>query len=414
MIRQRVSGRVTSIYVRGWEPLGINGTYTTSTTNIDHIVNNNWRATNARNLNCNTRTKKHYVEQVGGWGNFKFNLTDVMNRIHAGWAEASDSFEPYSDIRFDWIKVYGVPTKYLDWVYYGSTHFPVTGQQSDNRAHWGHPLHLMLQKGRVFVPSLFRSRRKLFWRKLFRASSQFTTSFWDKTYFKTVDFFYFIWSFVDLELPSGAPQDDKLMKAIFNNYKNDWYKEKNKFKWLDRTKANKQQPETQDDISNGWGFLDTFWQSWSAFVEFSLSGVKSTLDKWFGNEVKHSPMCPPILFSKELVQAQIFYQIKFSATGRTLQSINPGTTWEIREPYGDDDCPKQPTTECSACLDLREISPGGTISSPAFARITALNNSHGLDGEKRRRDSEEEEDDQDTPRTKIRRCLQFIQQQLRK
>lgn len=403
-----MAGRVVPIYVRGWEPLGINGTYATSETDISHIVNNNWRAQNARKLQCSTRDSKHYVEQVGGWGNLKFNLNDILNRIQAGWAETSESFETFADIRFDWIRVYCVPTKYLDWVGVGTTHFPIDNKQNDNRAHWGHPLHLMLQKGRIFVPSLLRSQRKLFYGRKYKPSSQFTTSFFDKTYFKSVDFFYWLWSYVDLHLPSGAPQDDEFLKKVFvNKYKNNWFKDKTGA-WRDRINFEKQNTNPTDD---NWNQYDNIWNNWSAFLKTTLSNLKSYIDKfWPFTTVSHTPMCPPVLWTKELVQAQFFYHIKFSGTGRTIQSVNPGSAWEVREPQKYDKCPD---TGCTACLNESDISEGGTICPSAFARITSLDNYNRLDAPKRGRDGEETEEES-TPRAKIRRCLQFISECLRK
>lgn len=385
--------------------MGINGTYVEANKELSHLVNNNWRAENAKNLACSERTMKNYVQQVGGWGNLKFNLTDVMNRLHAGWAISSENFGKFSDIRFDWIDIYGVPTKYLDWVYYGSTHFPTTKEQTDNRAHWCHPLHLMLQKGRVFVPSLFRSRRKLFWHKRFYASSQFTNAFWDKTYFRTVDFFYILWSFVDLDLPSGAPQDDAFFKDILDNrYKNEWFKQTS-CKWKDRVEFEKENNVNPSSFD---------FSSWSAFFTSAVATFKQNITRYFKNgNVSHTPMCPPVLYSKELCQAQFFYQIKFSATGRTIESVDPGSTWEIRVPQCSDVCPPKPS--CSACLNDSDLSEGGSILPPALARIVGAHHQDGLDGhQKRRRDSDEEDSEEGDVHSKIRRCLDFISMSLRK
>lgn len=406
-VRQRHS-KIYSIYVRGWEPLGINGSYITDRNDIGHAVNNQWRAQNAKSFSCQRRETGKYVDQIGGWGNFQLTMKDLFDRMQMGLAEASESFTPYSDFRFDWIRLYGVPTKWLDWVYVASSHFPIDNQQTDNRAHWLHPLHLMLQKNRTFVPSLWRSRRKLFYKKIVYPSSQMTSEFYDKTFFKNVPFLYFGWSYVDLNLPSGAPQNDQLMKKFFNTgkeYKNDWYKLK-KSEWRDRIEFEKANTGGKDNDTQR---TDNLLSNWSAFFKESVDQVTTTVKSFFfGNTVSHTPMCPPVLWSKELCQASLFYHIKFSATGRTLQPADPGTTTEIGVPRKDA-CDQA----CPTCLRDEDLTPSGTILPKSLARIVGTHNYDRLEDSRSGESSEEEEPGTSTS-AKIQQCLEYIQRCIRK
>lgn len=373
------------IHCRGWEPLGINGTYIESKTQIGHVVNNNWQCKTFENFDCSKRSGVNYVDFCGGWGSASFSLASLLVRASAGLCEFSDDFTQYDSVRFVSITLWGVPAPDLDWVLVGTTHFSVNTNELNNYKKYSNPIYLMLKPKRLFTPSLKRSRKRLFYPRKFYAGSQFTNELYDKQFFVNKTFFTYNWSYIDLELPVGTPQNDAFYASLSGlNYKNEWYKDK-KGSWLDREEYSNSRHVSPDS---------TLFSQWSAFITTVFNKV---VDFFQGNEVKQAPGAPPILKAPTLQEASFFYHVKFQAAGRTIPALRGGSVAEIPRPSNP--CPGQQSNfECSGCLGAGDISSGGTISSEAFRRITKSDHSSEFSDTNT---GEEEEEDEDSSYSRL-------------
>lgn len=395
------------IYVRGWEPLGINGSYIEGQNKATHLTNNNWKCEALKGLDCKTeRTNTSYVDLVGGWGKASFSIQGLLQRATMGLCDFSEDITQYTSARFVSITIWGVPVPDLDWVLFGQTHFTYDKQELKNLEHYANPIRLMMKKGRLFCPSLKRSQKRLFWRRKFKAGTQFTNEFYDKGFFYNKPFWTYIWSYLDLVLPSGVPNDDNFMKQVLvnANFKNEWYKEK------DCAWTNRKQYQTQKPVDGG------LWNAWSAFI--SSGSISEFAKKVFGNNVKHAPGAPPILPAFQLQQGSFFYNVKLQASGRSIAGLQGGSAAEIPPPGCK--CPDsaQTGTQCSACLRSGEVGVNGTVSPETFRRIVGAHNQDQLSFTSISEEeetpgstsSEEEEEQLDAPQhTIVRRLVEFLQ-----
>lgn len=374
LVRQKVHNPHI-IRCRGWEPLGINGSYVESKEKSQHIVNNNWQSKAFENTDCKTRNGKNYIDFVGGWGTAQFTISGLLQRASLGLCQFSDDLTRFNAVRFKKIICWGVPLPNLDYVLYGSTHFSYSkDEQSKNFKKYGNPLTLMLKPGRLFVPSYKRSQKKLFWKRKFYAGSQFTDQLYDKKFFTEIPFFQYIWSFVDLINPIGAPQNDEFYKTVLSSkYENNWFTSTTG-EWLDREKYN---------TTTNSGSAHNIFSNWSAFMTTVWNKFS---DMFLGNKIRHAPMCPPIILSPDLECAGFFYNIQFQAAGRTITSLQGGSVAEIPQPGTT--CPN---FGCRTCITREDLTPGGTISSPAFRRITSADQQDQLS-----HTSEEEEEGEES------------------
>lgn len=407
MIRQKLH-HFRNIWVRGWEPLGVNGSYVANNQQGSHIVNNNYECTCLKELQCTSDSHANYVDFCGGWGAASFSLETLLYRARRGLAEFSDDITSFTSVRFAKIIIWGVPTANLDWVLVGSTHFANQKQELKNWKKYAQPLKMMLKPHRLFVPSRDRTRKKLFFKKKYYAGTQFTNEFYDKLFFYDKPFFNYIWSYVDLDLPVGVPQNDQFYTSLLgsNIYKNEWYKKKSE-NWLDREEYSK------DGVKQG--IDSSVFSSWSAFIQTAFNNLKTVM---FGKSVKQGPMQPPVLLAPKLQQASFFYNIQLQAAGRSVAASAGGTASEIPIPK----CPcqlLQADAQCSAHLEHSEVGPNGTISSETFGRIVGTDNQDELSltsaeesdssntGESETEEIQEQADETQYPH--LRRILELLQ-----
>lgn len=381
--------------------MGVNGSYVEAVSKGSHIINNNFECKCLKDLQCGTDSHS-WIDFAGGWGTASFSLQGLLWRAGRGLCEFSEDVTKYTSIRFCKLVIWGIPEPDLDWVLVGTTHFTHNKAELANFKRYAQPLKMMLKPDRLFVPSLKRSTKKLFYKKKYVAGTQFTNELYDKHFFQDKPFWTYIWSNIDLTLPVGVPKNDNFYSTLLGPgiYKNDWFKMKNE-NWLDRSEYDK--PPTVVD--------STLPTTWSAFFDFAVNSVKSLFQT---NAVKQAPMVPPVLFAPNLQQAGFFYNVLFQAGGRSVAAVTGGAASEIPRPS----CPCAPKsgTQCSACIRDGDLSPGGTISSKAFRRIAEPDHQDELsfttisEEEDSGEDSSSEESEQDneTEYPTIRRVLELI------
>lgn len=303
---------------------------------------------------CNV-SQKTYTDFVGGWGYASLTVKDFLTRCKLGYAQISESLDPYTDIRFEWIKVSCAPTKELDWVLVGYTHFDAKPERYQTYEQWNNGLHLMLHPGRIFVPALYRSQKKLFYSKKFYPSSQFTTEFYDKSWFTTAKVFQYQWSYIDMHVPVGYPKNEKMLKAI--NYDNKWFKD-TCMKWVNRKEYDKGNVEVPGEAeTSGIGsFFGNIWDS-----------VKS---QFFKQSPQQTPFNPPIYRTIRLNQAFFFYKIKLNVTGKSMMAQRVGSLPDIAP--APTECPSGKCPDSAECA-TSDLDSDGFIKEDSLRRIIGTN-----------------------------------------
>lgn len=386
VIRTKRPKKTYTVYIRGYEPLGVIGSYVDFGNAKAHwVVNNHWKASIFENYLDKSKTAQ-YKDFVGGWGNAQWTLDGLLSRIRKGFAEISMNISSFTSCKLVNITLYGIPLRDHEWVLTGQTHFSSDEKDYKNIQYWVHPLHLMLTPGRLYVPT-FQKKQKTFWKRKFYPPYEMSSEWFDKHYFDTVLLFKYQWSVVELRNVMGFPEDAENYKDIVDN--TEWFKQTTDDKW---------KHSCFDKTANDQG--NTIWnQIKSAFFGNVWTSLKSL---YSGKKTRNSPMFPPFYLNTAYETAGFFYRVKLLFTGHSFQTTTPGDVIEVANP----NCAGGANT--SADLNSSDISEGGTISPRAFRRIIGADIHHRMESSEQEETTEEEEEKGDPIYARICRHLEEI------
>lgn len=393
VIRTRRPVHYTKIYIRGWEPCAINGTFFSwngQSFDLGHAIKNNWQSNWFKNYVEDKPQNQKWENFCGGWGIATFSLYYLNKRCEYGFAESSHKFDDWDQVKWKSATFYPVKLQDLDWVIYYDTHFSAKDNDYEARKSWCNGLHLMLKPGKVFVPNVKR-KQGTFKRKRVRPPPTLENVWFDKAFFNQVKLVSYAFSSIQLENPIGIPEGSSAYAA---HYKNDWFAQR-KPCWQNRTSYNQEftKQEKKSESIQEW-IKD--WFKTALSTVFGDKQAQST-------QPKQAPFTPPFYPSKTLECMSFFYNFVFLVSGSTFQGRLPGSTSTEINP------PESCTQSCRTCIRQEDLNSEGDISSQKFRELTRSSDSEELENTSEGEEScEDEQEEENSFRTWLQRYFTGI------